>query len=182
MPDQLLKRESPLQRFHLSTGGYLFFYFSTIAFLAVAGVYGGFLLLNRNLQKAEEKLIESVRVKQESLKRDLKSILLFESRLKNTNNLLAEHRMPSRILQFLEKNTLPTVRFTSFSLNGGESKISLVAETINFSILSEQIALLERSTDVERVEFGGLSLVTAGRNRVNFTLSIFFHPDLLHHE
>lgn len=176
MPDQLLKKESPMEKFQLTLGGSLFYYLSMVLFILVAAAYGGLLLLNKNLKDEEPKLLEAIQLKQIELRRDLKEILALESRLRNLKKIISAHRLNSRIFQFLEKNTHPRVQFSSFTLAGAERQMRLVGETLNYATLAQQITLFELDPEVEHVEFGGLS--RGLKNRINFNLEIKLTPPL----
>ena len=157
-------------------GGSLFFYISAVLFVLVAAAYGGLFLLNRNLKSEEPKLVEAVGLKQVELRRDLRDILVLESRLHNLKKVVSEHRINSRVFHFMEKNTHPQVEFSSFTLSGADRRIHLSGETLSYAILAQQITLFELDPDAEHVEFSGLTRGT--KNRINFALEITIAPSL----
>ena len=179
MPPDLIKLKTGPSAKHLAlnVSGSFFFFISVGVFVIVTGAYGGFFLLNRNFEQRAEGLTEDIRMKETELRNDLKNIFLVESRLKNLKTLIEAHRMPSKIIAFLEETTLKSVRFASLALSVSERKLNLVAETENFVTLAQQISLLERHPNVTSVEFGGLSLSPRG---VVFTLQIIFQEEIFH--
>lgn len=147
------------------------FYLALAAFLAVAAGSGGLALLNRAQQGAGEILVEEVRDKEAGLQTNVvNQIFLIDQRLRNLRTLLAEHPRVSNVFRLLERDTLPQVRFLSFSMDVSSGKIDLTGEAASYGMLARQIGVLERDGNVERVEFGGLSL--SGNNLAGFKLAI----------
>lgn len=179
MSEELIKKESPFERFQITASrSAIIFYTSAAVFLITAASYGGLFFFNKNLGLREPILLEEIRAKEVDLREDLKDILLLETRLKNLKELLVEHPAPSRIIDFLETNTHPQVRFFSFLVSAAEKSISLGAEAASYATVAQQILVLEKHPEVERVEFGGLSF-NETENKTNFRLKIFVKPSLI---
>jgi len=174
----LLKKESSLGETLGGEKGIMAFYASITIFVLVIAAYGGLLLLNGAQKRAREQIIEQVKVKEESIEPGLiNQIFTLDKRLKNIQLLLGAHVFSSNIFRLLENNTHPQVRFLNFNLNTEIQKIDMVGETSSYSILASQIAILERDPQIERVEFGGLSL--GGNNLLGFKLNLQFKPSLI---
>lgn len=176
MPD-LLKKESALAQTFSEERGLFLFYISITIFLASIAVYGGLLLLNNAQERAKKEIIEQVNIKEQSIEPGLiNQIFLLDKRLKNMQKLLVEHVFTSNIFKMIEADTHPQVRFLNLNLNADNHQIDMTGETTGYSILARQIALLERDPQIERVEFGGLSL--GGNNLLGFKLNIKFKQAL----
>lgn len=179
MSEELIKKESPFKRFQINaSGSAVIFYTSATIFLITAASYGGLFFFNKNLGVREPILLEEIRAKEVSLREDLKDILLLETRLKNLKELLVEHPAPSRIIDFLETNTHPQVRFFSFVFSAAEKSISLGAEAASYATVAQQVIILEQNPEVQKIEFGGLSF-NETENKANFRLKIFVNPSLI---
>lgn len=179
MADLLLKKEIPLNRFKfLQRSGGTIFVGSLGLFFLIVVIFAGLALFNRSQARTRDELSKDIRVKQDELRPELlNQIFLLESRLENMQNLLDNHPFVSNSLKFLEDQTLPQVRFLNFDLKIDTRKLEMAGEAANYATLSEQIMLFEKHPQVEKVEFGGVTLGSG--NLVNFRLSIIFRPSLL---
>lgn len=104
-----------------------------------------------------------------SLEKEIKRGLL---KLGKARPLLENHRSLSPVLTFLEKNTLPTVRLSTFMLEGNNLTIS--ASSLTYFSLIEQIAIYKSQDEVENVKLAGVS---SGDLGPTVTLEISFLPE-----
>lgn len=180
MADLLTKRESSyVTSIALERGSSILLYISLAAFLIIGATFGGLLLLNRAQKEARTTLLDEVNKKEENLKTDLlRQIFLLEGRLKNLRTLLSSHVFPSNVVKLIERDTLPQVRFLNFSFDATSGKLDMTGEAASYSILARQINVFERDPQIERIEFGGLSII-GGSNFAGFKLAIVFKPTLL---
>lgn len=147
-------------------------------FLAVFGS-GGVLIF----QYTANQKINALNAEREKLESDLRphlidQVLELSRRLEAGRAALGNHIFPSNIFEFLESTTLPQVRFTSFGYSFDAKRVDLNAEAASYATLARQIRVLESRKEVEKVDFGGLSLGDKGF--VNFKISIIFYEDLFH--
>lgn len=147
-------------------------------FLAVFGSGGVWVFQYTAHQK-----IDILKAEQEKLESDLRPHLInqvteLSRRLEAGHAALGNHIFPSNTLEFLESATLPQVRFTSFGYSFDAKRVDLNAEAASYATLARQIRVLEGRKEVEKVDFGGLSLGDKGF--VHFKISIIFHEDLFH--
>ena len=151
----------------------ILFYLSLLLFFVSMASYGGLFLLNRAQARAEQVLRQEIQRKEEDLRPELiDQIFLLERQLENMRTLLEKHSFPTQLLVLIEENTLPLVRFSTFNYQPALNRLDMSGETISYSLLAEQLGVLERNQEIERVEFGGLSR-TAG-NLVGFKLNLTF--------
>lgn len=161
----------------MERGGSFLFYLSLAAFLFVASTSGGLALLNRAQEEAMTVLTEEVKDKDKGLRTDLvNQIFLVDQRLKNLRQLLSEHTASSNVFGLLEKDTLPQVRFLNFNFDVSARKLDMSGEAASYSVIARQIGVFERDPNIERVEFGGLSL--SGSN-AGFKVALIFKRSLL---
>lgn len=159
-------------------GSSLVFYLALVVFLIITTALGGLFLLNRAQKEARQALVGEVKEKENNLKGGiLNQIFTLEQRLKNLRSLLSGHVFPSNVFTFLEKNTLPEVRFLNMVFDAEARKLDMSGEASSFSVVSRQVNIFERDPQVERVEFGGLS--SSGANLAGFKLTIMFKKSFL---
>lgn len=149
----------------------ILFYLGLLLFFMSIASYGGLLLLNRAQERAGQILRQEIQRKEESLRPELiDQIFSLEERLKNMGNLLEKHSFSTQLLTLVEETTLPLVRFSSFNYQPAQNRLDMAGETTSYSLLAEQLGVLERNPEVERVEFGGLS--KTAENFVGFRLNL----------
>lgn len=180
MVDFLLKKEQAANSFFALRRGmaWLLMYISLGLFAVVVLVYAVFFFINRSQTSSRESLLRDIGVRQDELRPELvNQIFTLESKLASIQKLAGGHIFTSNILKFLEENTLPNVRFLTFDFKSDTRRLEMAGDAANYAILTEQIILLERHPQVEKVEFGGLTL--GANNLVNFRITIVFRPSLL---
>lgn len=180
MAEFLIKQDGSgrFSRFNFERGGSLLFAGSL--FLLVATLVGlvGLALLSKTKAGERDRIAAQNREKEESLRpEELESVAALDRRLKNLRSLLDNHTFASNVFTVIEQNTHPQARFTTFNFTAESRKLDMSGETTSYSALSRQIAMFERAAQIERVEFGGLS-VTEGKS-LGFKISIIFKPTLL---
>lgn len=178
MVELLIKKEAPRSEPKSSLWELLFLYTSLLILFLTAASYGGVTLLNFNQEKTKIRLIEEIKLKEAGLRSELlNEIFLLDERLRNISLLLNRHTFTSNLFKLVETEVHPQVRFTSFNLTINSRKIDLSGEAANYTALAKQIAFLERSPQIEKVEFGGLSF--APNSFINFKMTIMFRPGVL---
>ena len=179
MPDGLISKKTDFRDLPFVRGGEtaLFFVSFGIFILALA-LSGGLFLYNRVLDEqvtvAEEDL-EARRA--EFSDATVNQLIALDRRLSSIRILISQHIFPSNILTLVERLTHPRVSFSSFLHSTDSRKIDLRGDAASYSILARQIGLFESSPNIDKVEFGGLSLGEKGL--VNFKMSVIFKPEFL---
>ncbi|MBI5045960.1 MAG: hypothetical protein HZC14_03115 [Candidatus Niyogibacteria bacterium] len=98
-----------------------------------------------------------------------------------SKKILQSHVAVSRIMDMLEQNTLPDVRFSNFNYGGGGGNlITLAGDAKSYTTLAEQALVLESIKNVESLSLSNLSL--RGGGRVGFDLFITIKPDLINYQ
>ena len=178
MADLLTRRQPVISPVQLERGGSLLFYLGLAVFLVVAAGAGGLALLNRAQEDAINSLTEEVLDKDQGLRADLvNQIFLTDQRLRNLRLLLSEHAAPSNVFGLLERDTLSQVRFLNFNFDSTSRKLDMSGEATSYSSIAKQIGIFERDPNIERVEFGGLSL--SGNNVAGFKVALIFKRSFL---
>lgn len=178
MADLLAKKAPVISSIQLERGGSFLFYISLAIFLFVAAGTGGLVLLNRAQADALQVLTEEVEDKENGLRSELvNQIFLIDQRLRNLRTLLSEHTASANVFALLEKNTLPQVRFLNFSFDASARKLDMSGEAASYSAIAKQIGVFERDPNIEKVEFGGLSL--SASNVAGFKVALIFKRSFL---
>lgn len=162
----------------LSESGAWFFSLALIALFVSLVAFGGLFAYKRSLLGRQvEWNAEIDRQEAELSAASIGELLASASALASARELLAAHVAPSNLFALLEAAVHPRVQFTSFAFSKDSGKIDLSGLAASYQSVAEQVSLLEARRDVERVEFGGLSLGTKGL--VSFKLAILVKPALL---
>lgn len=177
MSDLSLQRQSSLFHLYAGSGAALFLYLAVALFILLLIGSGGLAVFNRGEAAARDELITQNQIKEESLRPELlNQFVVLDNRLKGIRGLFASHVFASNVFRVLEANTHPQVRFVNFSFAAASLRSDFAGEAVSYRALAEQIAILEREPQIQKVEFGGLSSV--GEGLVGFKLSLTFKSDL----
>ncbi len=172
------KEESAFKRIPLQESGTALFYISLALFFLALASYGGLFVLNRGQQETARVLNDEIRVKEENLNPAIiNEIFSLDKRISQMRTLISGHIFTSNLLRLLEERTHPKVQFTSFNFNRESRKVDMAGTAASYAVLAEQIGLLERHPQIERVEFGGLAQTAQGS--VGFKTTLLVKESLL---
>lgn len=96
-------------------------------------------------------------------------ILEVSRRLKSFAGLLGEHKIASRVFEFVRSVCHPYVQFESFNVEIGNGRTSLTGTTENFGTLGQQLLVLTRNPNIQELKVGTISLGQDGK--IKFQLS-----------
>lgn len=94
-----------------------------------------------------------------------------DNKMKLATNILSSHLTLIPLFDFLSTSTLKTIRFTSFSTNNGDVKLSGVAS--GYEDIAVESNILNKMPEVSNSLFGGLNLDNNG----NVVFQLSFHVD-----
>lgn len=137
------------------------FILTIVMFLALGG--GGYALLDWQKRQADERLSQADRQYfdvQTSINEKLKTWSSFQSlepKLKTLAGLLDQHVSPTQLLDNLEKSTLPTVYYETFSVNPDRKVLlSVVADSLDTA--ARQMAAFSGADFVKKAEASSYSI------------------------
>jgi len=132
-----------------------------------------------SLQKESIKDFEArlITVGTEEQKEMEKQIFVQQKRINDYAPLIKEHKIPSNVLAFLEKNTLPNVWYSRFSVGNKSADITLSGEAESVEIFSKQVSVFEQNEYVTKITV--LNSTPGEKGRVTFNLVISLDPKIL---
>lgn len=151
--------------------GFIAFIIFLVAIVATAGVFGYAWYLSYDIGKMGTDL-ETSRASVEP--ETVNSLIHADERLSSTKKLLSTHTVLSPLFDFLEANTLKTVRFNEFSFVANEKGYDLVlkGEAASYQALALESALLSGSPSIKNPVFSDLRLNNQGNVTFSFTAQL----------
>lgn len=118
--------------------------------------------------------LKSIQAKHQELANELtksarSEAILFLGRLGALKNLLRDHIYWSNVFVFLERSTLPNVRYTSFDGDISNKTLTLNAKTSDLLSMVKQIMYFDSLPLIKKTEFMGVRYTEEG---INFTLRL----------
>lgn len=151
--------------------------FFILSILAGGGVFGFTYYLKSQIESSN---IALSKAKEAFDSPENEKILLVSNQLKSINTLLANHKVVSPLFEILEKETLPTVRLTSFIFTrdsmSGEVLVSIKAQAQSYASLAQQSKIFLASQAFASVDFSGVTLTDTGT--VETTIKAVLNPDI----
>jgi len=149
---------------------------STLFFITVVLVSGGLFgyktYMDSEIKKNQIALSEARAAFQLE---DNQKIILISDQLKSIKTLLNNHTTVSPLFGLLEKETLPTVRFTSFSFSRsslGEVVISIEGEAQSYVSLAQQTKIFSGLEYLKKLEVTDVNLSETGTIRIKMKAHI----------
>ncbi|MDP2668723.1 MAG: hypothetical protein Q8P07_02715 [bacterium] len=84
------------------------------------------------------------------------------STITNAKTLLSKHLFITPVFNFLEKNTLPDVSFSSFNYSADKKTLTLNGEAPSYTEISAQIKTFQKQPEVAGAYFSNTNLRDAG--------------------
>lgn len=109
-----------------------------------------------------------------------KTVLLISDQLKSIRTLLTNHRVISPLFQILEKETLPTMKLTSFTFTqdpSGQVLATIKGEAQSYASLAQQSDIFLTSQAFKSVSFSGVTLTDVGT--VETIIKVVINPDII---
>lgn len=149
----------------LVSGAFLFG-FSVFIYFSLSFGYNAFLT-------GEEKKVDTLaaQLEKQVSAEDRTSFVSFYSQVANLKQVLQTHVFSQNIFSFLEKNTLPTVTYTSAAMEAGDHILAVEGTADAFDSVAGQIAVFEEQPDVL---YTSLEKVTLTGTQAVFSIKIIF--------
>ena len=145
-----------------------------LALIATGGLFLYTGAIKSNIAELSESLKRAEAQFEAPLLAELKST---GEAIEAVKKILANHKAPSRVFEFLEKNTHEQVSFGSISLNDG--LVLLVGSAASYTALAEQSFIFKEAPEVQGLEISGVTLGAAGQ--ISFSAKISIKPEFLNY-
>jgi hypothetical protein len=130
--------------------------------------------LNRESQSVKQSIADLKTPANQELER---SLLVHQSQFANFNALLSGHYYASRVFDILESTIHPGVVYEGFSLDVSENRIRISALAPSYEIIGEQLLVLNRNSNLTRLETSNYSQNRDGL--ISFRLTLDFNPSVI---
>jgi hypothetical protein len=109
-------------------------------------------------------------------KEEEKLVFSYKDKIFDFSKLIKEHKISSKIFEFLELEVLDSVWFNRFDMSVKDNKVSLEGETDNMEALSRQIDAFEKSENVKKVDILSSNIGESGK--IIFRIALSLNPGL----
>lgn len=158
------------------------FYSSVAILVATVFFYGIFLaksyLENQKIVQLDKKIAVYGTSDQRKYEEE---VFDYKKKIDDFAAIFSNHKISSNMLSFIERNTLPTVWFSSFDMSEAINEIRLLGEADSMETVSRQVAMFENSTDyIKNINILNSQLVTGGK--VSFVLNLSLDPKIFSYD
>lgn len=144
--------------------------------LVALGSYLYFYFANNSFVKKIQELDASSAQLNSTIAQEEKKILDVQKKINDYASLMSEHGNILNIFEIIEKNTIPTVWFSSFDIDIKNSTVFLTAEALTYSLVEQQINVFKKNELVKNAELTDLGASEEGQ--IGFSFSIVFDPSI----
>ncbi len=140
----------------------------------------GFYALVKNHQSSLRKKIVKLKERTEELEKERTKLKKegqltdFQNKLSTLSHLVEQHAYWTTVFEFLEKATLPKVKFNNFSAKLSDKSINLDGNTISFTRLAEQMINFKDNALVNELKLSSLRISEEG---IKFGFKIHLSPE-----
>jgi len=129
--------------------------------------------LNSQIKSLDAKIANLSQVVDEEQQ---KNLITLYSQWINIQNLLNSHTVPSKLFDFLEKNTHSQIYYLSLNFSLMKKSIILEGMSPNYNILTQQLELFQRASEIEKVFLENAQNSGGG---IRFSIQLIFKPELI---
>lgn len=156
----------------------VFFYFSVVLLSVVVLAYAMFAykyyLQSQKIDEINKKIAVYGTLQQ---KAEEKEVFNYKDKIEDFSKILENRRIVSNVFDFMEKNTLPNIRFSVFDMSDSSSEVRLSGEAGSMLAISRQIQVFEENKNfVKRINVLSSQVVEGGK--VKFVLNFSLNPEI----
>ena len=147
------------------------FYFVVSLLIATLLTYVVFLAKNSFLRsdiKKETAALQTVGTEQQ--KEYEKNVLNYQKKINDFSGLLKNHEFATNVFAFMQEQTMPSIWFKQFSLDGKSNNVQLTGESDDMDTFSRQVALFEKNKYVKSV--ATLNSAMGESARIDFNINL----------
>lgn len=103
------------------------------------------------------------------------------SQFLNIKTIIGSHTATSKIFNFLEKSTYPSVYYSNMSFSASENDVRLDGAAPDFETLAKELNLLNNSPELAKVFLENSNAVDLGKGfkEIKFKIRLVFKPEYL---
>jgi len=117
--------------------------------------------------------VEAIDIKQKTLQ--TQQFIVVQSQLRSLRSILENHIYATNLFKFLESVAHPKTRFIGLGADLNERVVKVRVEAASFTVVAEQLKILESSPLVER--FSTSDFNTGQKGEINFNLDVILKKD-----
>lgn len=154
--------------------------FSAALVVLILGIYGAISYLEKKYVSEKNRLETEIQAEKAKMNSPgFAALADFQERLDLLGKIIGDHAYWDEYLKRLSKYILPEIRLTDFSSGEKADTITLKGVAPNFEALSRGIILLQKSPEVESIEFksAGEKTETEGQTGIDFELAVKANKD-----
>lgn len=103
-------------------------------------------------------------------------VLKYQKKLADYIDIFKNHQFATNVFAFIERQTLPNVWFSRFSLNRKAASVELSGECDDQETFSRQLAIFEKNEYVQNM--GLINSKLGGAGKVQFNLNLSLDPKI----
>jgi len=148
-------------------------YFALAILIATVAVYFIFDIKTSLQEKKIQKLKENIATTGIPQQKELEANLFeYQKKIDDFSILLADHKTPSNLLNFIEDSVFPSTWFSLLGLNVQENQIKLSGEAKDTLVLARQVSLLKENEFINNIKLLSFGLGEEGMVIFNLTFSL----------
>src|SRR3989304_4940525 len=156
----------------------IFMVAGVLIFILAVSALAGLIFYKQYLTKQKDSITSQIKTKEEEFNQtDIQIWARTAEAIDLAKQILANHSYVSSAFAFIQKNTLPDVRYSEFSFDSESKKITLGAEAKNYTSMAHQRQIFINNPDIASVAVGDFNLDKAGK--VLFSVELIFNSSLL---
>jgi uncharacterized membrane protein YhiD involved in acid resistance len=153
-----------------------FLFFATLLVLVFSFLF--LYLSQKSLEKKKKEYQERIEAtKTKEIKEIEQKINLIQTQLKDAEKIVKEKHFTQKLFDFLEKNKLKGIKFTSAEIDFEQKSAKISGEGADLSSVAKQLKVFENLSEIENFSFPGVSFDKEGKVKFNFSFS--FKEDLI---
>lgn len=115
---------------------------------------------------------------EKAIKEKEEELIPLSQKIDDFNQLLAEHKNPLNIFEFLERVCLPKVWFFEFDSNSDTGEVTVSGKTDSFTVLEQQISVLKQEPLLKNLSITEVSVLME-EGGIKFTFLLTFNPSTI---
>ncbi len=149
-----------------------------LIFIFSISTLAGLIFYKQYLTKQKEIIAQEIKKKEKEFNQaDIQEWARTAEAIDLAKQILANHRYISNVFAFIQKNTLPDVRYSKFSFDAEKKAITLGAEAKSYAAMAQQRQVFISNPAIISAAVGDFNLDKIGK--VLFLVDLIVNPSLL---